>query len=99
MIYAGDERVATHARKGPHYRSTVEGHLPEHRADLRHRSRTYWEQRAVAMGQEVERYVTTVFDSDDVLSQLRKVQAIVTHLEGFPVQRARVACLRAEHSL
>ena len=97
MIYAGDERVATHARKGPDYRSTVEGHLPEHRAELRHRSRTYWEQRAMAMGPEVGQYVTTIFDSDDVLSQLRKVQAIVTHLEGFPVQRARAACLRAEH--
>lgn len=30
-----------------------------------------------------------VFDSDDVLSQLRQVQAIVTHLERFPVDRAK----------
>jgi hypothetical protein len=36
-----------------------------------------------------------VFDSDDVLLQLRTVQAIVTYLEGFPVERARTACVRA----
>lgn len=97
VVYADDQRVATHARKGPGYRSTVEEHLPEHRSDLRHRSRAYWEERAQAMGVEVERYVKTLFDSDDVLSQLRKVQAIVAHLETFPVERARAACLRAEH--
>ena len=38
-----------------------------------------------------------IFDSDDVLSQLRAVQAIVTHLETFPKERACAACLRAEH--
>lgn len=37
------------------------------------------------------------FDSDDVLSMLRTVQAVVTHLEGFPVERATKACLRATH--
>ena len=47
------------------------------------------------MGEEVGSYVREVFDSDDVLSQLRKVQAIVTHLETFPVERARAACTRA----
>jgi hypothetical protein len=97
VIYADDERVATHARKGPGHRSTVEAHLPEARADLRHRSRSYWEERARAMGEEVGHYVEAIFASDDVLSQLRKVQAIVTHLERFPVERARAACLRAEH--
>lgn len=35
------------------------------------------------MGEEVARYVREVFDCD-VLSQLRAVQAIVTHLEKFP---------------
>ena len=52
---------------------------------------------AIAAGEEVGRYVRTIFDSDDVLSQLRTVQAIVTHLETFPAQRARAACLRAAH--
>lgn len=97
VVYADDERVATHPRRGPGYRSTVEGHLPDHRADLRHRSRAFWEQRAEAIGAEVGRYVRAIFDSDDVLSQLRTVQAVVTHLETFPGDRARAACLRAEH--
>ena len=37
-------------------------------------------------------YARSVFDSDDVLSMLRTVQAIVTHLEGFPRERAAAAC-------
>jgi transposase len=97
VIYAKDERVATHDRRGPGVRSTVESHLPEQRAELRHRGRAFWEQRADAMGEEVGRYIRAVFDSDDVLSQLRAVQAMVTHLETFPVERARAACRRAEH--
>lgn len=91
IVYAEDERVATHPRRGPGYRSTIEGHLPDHRADLRHRSRAFWEQRAEAMGPQVLHYVSTLFDSDDVLSQLRTVQAIVTHLETFPKERACAA--------
>jgi hypothetical protein len=97
VIFAHDERVATHDRRGPGVRSTVESHLPAQRAELRHRGRVFWEQRADAMGQEVGRYIRAVFDSDDVLSQLRAVQAMVTHLETFPVERARAACRRAEH--
>ena len=97
VIYANDERVATHDRRGPGPRSTLDSHLPTQRADLRHRSRTFWEQRADAMGEDVGRYIRAVFDSDDALSQLRAVQAIVTHLETFPIERARAACRRAEH--
>jgi hypothetical protein len=48
------------------------------------------------MGEEVASYIREVFDCDDVLSQLRAVQAIVTHLERFPVARARAACARAQ---
>lgn len=96
-IYAEDARVATHSRRGKDYRSTVDSHLPDHRGELRHRSRAYWEERADAIGEEVGRYIRTIFDSDDVLSQLRTVQAIVTHLETFPAQRARAACQRAAH--
>lgn len=94
-IYANDELVTTHDRKGPSFRSTKDEHLPEGRRDLRHRSRGYWERRAAAIGSEVEAYVTEVFDSDDVLSQLRAVQAIVQHLETFPRHRAIAACARA----
>lgn len=96
-IYANDERVATHDRRGPGVRSTIESHLPAQRAELRHRGRAFWEHRADAMGDEVGHYIRAVFDSDDVLSQLRVVQAMVTHLETFPLVRARAACRRAEH--
>lgn len=94
-IYCDDDRVATHSRRGPGRRSTHEEHLPEHRRDARHRSREYWEQRASSIAPEVATLVREVFDSDDVLLQLRTVQAIVTYLEGFPVERSRAACVRA----
>ena len=97
VIYANDERVATHDRRGSGVRSTIDSHLPGQRAELRHRGRAFWEQRADAMGEDVGRYIRAVFDSDDVLSQLRAVQGIVTHLETFPVERAQGACRRAEH--
>lgn len=95
-IYDADNtRVATHQRRGPGLRSTIEEHLPEYRRDLRHRSRDYWEARAARMGDDVLAYIIEVFDADDVLSQLRAVQMIVTHLETHPVERARAACRRA----
>jgi len=94
-VYFDDERIATHRRGGNGYRSTTEGHLPEERSYLRHRSRGYWEERADRMGDDVGRFVRDLFDADDVLSQLRQVQAVVTHLERFPVERAQGACRRA----
>jgi hypothetical protein len=95
MIYADDERVATHSRRGTKQRSTHDEHLPEGRAELRHRSRSYWEERADRVGQDVGQFVREVFDSDDVLLQLRAVQAIVTYVEKFPVERANAAARRA----
>ncbi|KIG11706.1 Mobile element protein [Enhygromyxa salina] len=94
-IYWDDVRVATHARQQPGKRSTIDAHLPEIRRDFRHRSRDFWEQRADALGEDVGAYIREVFDADDVLSQLRTVQSIVTHLETFPVERARATCRRA----
>jgi len=96
-VFHDDVRVATHERRGPGHRSTVDSHLPEHRADLRHRSRSYWEQRADGIGPDTGRFVREVFDSDDVLYLLRAVQAIVCHLERFPRERAEAACRRASH--
>ncbi len=96
-IFHDDVRVATHDRRGVGHRSTVDQHLPEHRADLRHRSRSYWEQRADRIGPDSGRFVREVFDSDEVLYMLRTVQAIVTHLERFPRERAEAACRRASH--
>ena len=94
---AADEIVATHARRGRTVRSTIAAHLPEHREAWRHRSRPYWEQRADQIAPEVGAYIRAVFDLDDTLNMLRTVQAIVTHLEKFPVERAVAACLRAHH--
>lgn len=38
-----------------------------------------------------------MFDQDEVLSQLRPVQAVVTLLERYPQPRAEAACRRALH--
>jgi len=95
VIYADDARVATHSRRGKKQRSTQDEHLPEGRAELRHRSRHYWEERAERMSPDVGSFVREVFDSDDVLLQLRAVQAIVTYLEKFPAERASAAARRA----
>ncbi len=82
-------------RVPPGQRSTKDEHLPVERRELRHRSRSYWVERAAAMGPEVERFIEEVFDSDDVVYQLRVAQQIVRLLEGYPVDRARAACRRA----
>ena len=95
MIYADDVREATHSRRGKKQRSTHDEHLPEGRAELRHRSRQYWEDRGDRMSPEVGSFVREIFDSDDVLLQLRAVQAVVTYLEKFPVERASAAARRA----
>lgn len=94
-IHHCEQRVATHRRVARGQRSTIEAHLPEHRSPWRHRSREHWLARASALGEEVLRLATAIFDSDDVLLQLRKVQAVVSHLEGFPKERAAAACRRA----
>ncbi len=97
VVYADDERVATHARRGNGRRSTVDAHLPAFRRDLRHRYQGFWEERADALGPDVGAYIRAVFASDAVLLKLRPVQAIVTYLEGFPAVRANAACRCAGH--
>jgi transposase len=47
-IHHDDEHLWTHARVERGKRSTVESHLPDHRRDLRHRSREFWISRAAA---------------------------------------------------
>ena len=96
-VYADDVRVALHDRRGRTSRSTNDEHLPTERAPWRHRHRAYWEDRADKIAPEVGAYIREVFDSDDVLSMLRPVQAIVAHLEKFPVERAVATCTRAAH--
>ncbi len=96
-VYADDARVATHSRRGAGPRSTHDEHLPPERAPWRHRSRAYWEERADRIAPEVGAYARELFDADDVLSMLRTVQSVVTHLEKFPRERAIGACQRAQH--
>jgi hypothetical protein len=96
-LYHDDKRVATHDRRGPGKRSTVESHLPEHRADYRHRSPDHWLERADRLGPEVGDYVRAIFASDAVLSKLRVAQSVVKQLEAVPPERARAACARAGH--
>jgi hypothetical protein len=93
----GEDRVATHDRRGRSVRSTRDEHLPDERAPWRYRSRDYWQERADRIAPEVGAYVRELFDADDVLSMLRAVQATVTHLEKFPRERAAAACVRAQH--
>ena len=96
-IHHEDELLWTHSRVARGKRSTVEEHLPEHRRDLRHRSREYWIGRSQKLGQDVTCLAEMIFDADDVLLQLRKVQQIVTLLEKYPVDRARATARRAIH--
>lgn len=96
-VYCDDVRVITHERGVPVPDSLLDRCLPEHRAAWRHRGRGYWLERADALGAEVGAYIREVFDSDPALSMLRAVQAMVTHLETFPVERARAACRRASY--
>jgi hypothetical protein len=96
-LFHDDRRVAWHHRVGRGQRSTVPEHLPDHRVDLCERSRAFWEDRAQAIGPQSLELVQKVFDGDDVLSRLRPVQAIVTHLANFPRERAEAAATRALH--
>lgn len=96
-IYANDERVATHSRTGKGPRSTIEEHLPAERAPWRHRSQSFWQTRASALGDQVGKLVEAIFAGQDTLSKLRVVQSIVTHVEKFPLERANAACRRALH--
>lgn len=96
-VYWEETRVATHQRGVPVPPEIVDQYLPPERAPLRHRSRVYWLERADRLGEEVGIYIREIFAAEDVLSQLRTVQAIVTHLEKFPPERARAACARARY--
>jgi len=96
-IYAGATRIATHERRGLGRRSTVADHLPPHRSVLAERSIAFWTERADALGEDVGAYIRHVIASDPVLSKLRDVQAIVTHLETFPPRRAQAAVRRADY--
>ncbi len=96
-IYHDDAHLCAHRRVHRGQRATLESHLPDRRAALRERSRAHWLALAYEMGEPVGDYIRAIFDADDVLSKLRRVQAIVSHLKTFPEHRARAACVRALH--
>jgi transposase len=96
-IWIDDARVATHPRCRKNAFSTVDAHLPTGRADFRLRTRSFWEDRARNIGDEVLAWVSEVYDAAGAMSPLRIVQAVVTHLEKFPRERANGACRRARH--
>ena len=96
-IVAEDVIQCRHRRGVRGKRYTTESHLPEGRRDLRERSRTHWERRAIMIGRPVARMVEEIFESDDVLLNLRRVQQIVTLLDGYPKERACRAAERALH--
>ncbi len=96
-LYLGDDHLWTHAKARRGQRRTVEAHLPEHRAPLRRRSRSFWLHKAAGLGEDCRRLAEAIFEADDVLLQLRKVQAVVTYLEDFPACRANAAARRALH--
>lgn len=95
--YWEETRVATHQRGKPVAADVYDQYLPEHRRSLRYRSESFWFERADRLGKEVGDYIREIFAQDDGLSHLRTVQAIVTHLESFPAERARAACVRAQY--
>jgi hypothetical protein len=92
-----DELLYRHRRIRRGQRSTIEAHLPEIRAELRERGRDHWESLAAAIGSETLSLVRQVFDSDDVLLQLRRVQSILRLLGSVPEHRAEAASRRALH--
>ena len=96
-VYWEDTRVATHQRNKPVPPEVYDQYLPDQRSPLRYRSQSFWLERAQRLGDDVVSYVREVFACDDVLSQLRTVQAVVTHLEKFPLARAQAACRRAQY--
>jgi hypothetical protein len=96
-IFANDAVLSRHRRGIPGSRTTVEGHLPEGRRDLRERSRDAWERRAKAIGPQVAALIDRVFGDDEVLLRLRPVQQIVKLLEGYPQERAERTAQRAMH--
>jgi len=96
-LYRREEHLWTHAQVRRGQRQTVDSHLPEERGELRKRSRSYWESKATMLGPDCRRLAEAMFDADDVLHQLRKVQGVVSLLEKHPPERANAASRRAMH--
>jgi len=94
-IYSDNSRIAAHQRNVPVPREVYDSYLPEGRVELRYRSKEYWLRRADAIDREVGIYIREVFEQDDVLSLLRRVQSMIFLLEKHPKHRAVATCKRA----
>lgn len=94
-LFGPEGRVAAHSRARPGTRQTDPAHLPPDREAWAHRDRPYWEARAANIGPEVLTLVSDMFEADNVLLQLRAVQAIVTTLEKVSPERAAATARRA----
>lgn len=88
-VFHDDQCVTVHERSGRR-RTTIDEHFPEDRRELRTRGRPQWEARAATVGPETLTFIRAVFDEDSVVSNLRRVQALVTLLERHPRQVAEV---------
>ncbi len=94
-VYADETRVATHSRRGPDRRSTVDAHLPEGRRNYRFRDRAHWEKESDAMAPCVGQLVREIFDSDDVHYGVRAAQATMQLFTTLPLHRVEAVCERA----
>jgi len=95
VLYWDETRVAAHSRAPAGEKSVQLAHLPPGRGEYRERQPAYWLERAAELGEDVHTFVRGVFNSDPVLSQLKKVQAVVRYLRDVPKERANAACRRA----
>lgn len=66
--------------------------------ELRERGRVQWEARAERVGPQTLALVREVFDEDLAVSNLRRVQAIVTLLSDAPPVRAEAAAAAARRA-
>ncbi|MCP4243681.1 MAG: IS21 family transposase [bacterium] len=94
-LYVDDARVADHRLTGDTPWSTVPGHLPEGRRDLAERDPETWFSRGRALHPDVETYLRSVMDSDEVHYPLRRVQSIARKLEALTSERAGSVARRA----
>lgn len=97
VIYKDEVRIACHSVAASGERRTCDEHLPETRRDYRHRSKTYWDEQARAMGEDVSSFVEVMWKQDTELCAVRYVSALFELLKTVPVERGQAACRRAAH--
>lgn len=97
LILVDDVRVATHLRSEKKRVHTNVAHLPTERLEICERSAAYWQDRASRVSDDVGQWVRELIHNDDVLSNVRVAQSVVSLVEKYPEERANAACCRALH--